>query len=249
MNNKIDFVIAWVDGSDLEWLKEKDKFKPGTLADANASRFRDWNLMRYWFRGVEYFAPWVNNIYFLTWGHYPNWLNTRCNKIRIINHKDYIPAKYLPTFNSHTIELNMHRIEELSENFVYFNDDMFLIAPTEATDFFADGLPKDSAVLSVHCNQRSIIESHIPVEIAGVINDHFNMKEVINSNKTGWFNLMYGLPLLIRSAVLLPSPRFPGFWQHHLPTSFLIRFGKQKGNYWMRFALINFEQQMMSANG
>ncbi|MBQ6357217.1 MAG: capsule biosynthesis protein CapK, partial [Solobacterium sp.] len=39
------------------------------------NRFKDWGLFKYWFRGVEKFAPWVNKIYFITWGHVPTWLD------------------------------------------------------------------------------------------------------------------------------------------------------------------------------
>ncbi len=218
--NKIDFVIAWVDGSDKEWLKEKAQYNPEFNADDAAHRFRDWNLLRYWFRGVEEFAPWVNKIHFITWGHTPEWLNVDHPKLNIVNHTDYIPKEYTPTFNSHTIELNLHRIPELEENFVYFNDDMFLISDVKENDFFVNSFPMDSAVLSVHCNQRNIIESHIPISIVGVINDHFDMKSVIKCDLKKWFNIKYGIKLLLRTVCLLPSPRFPGFWQHHLPTSF-----------------------------
>ncbi|WP_331836427.1 hypothetical protein [Erysipelothrix piscisicarius] len=72
---------------------------------------------------------WVNNVYLITYGHLPDFLNVDHPKLKIINHTDYIPSDYLPTFSSHTIELNMHRIEGLSEHFVYFNDDMFLNQP------------------------------------------------------------------------------------------------------------------------
>lgn len=217
---KIDFVIAWVDGSDRKWLEEKSKYHPNFNADDAVHRFRDWGLLKYWFRGVEEFAPWVNKVFFLTWGHVPTWLDTINPKLKIVNHKDYIPKKYLPTFNSHTIELNMHRIKELSEHFVYFNDDMFLISKVKESDFFRNSFPMDSAVLSVHCNQNSIIESHIPVAVIGTINDHFDMKAILKRDKRKWFNLKYKPQLLLRTLCLLPSPRFPGFWQHHLPTSF-----------------------------
>lgn len=217
---KIDFTIAWVDGSDKNWLKEKEKYNPDFNADNAAHRFRDWDLLKYWFRGVEEFAPWVNKIHFLTWGHVPEWLNVNNPKLNIVNHRDYIPEKYLPTFNSHTIELNMHKIPDLSEHFVYFNDDMFLISKVKETDFFKNTLPMDSAVLSVHCSCNSIIESHIPISIVSVINDHFDMRTVIRRDMKKWFNLKYSPKLLLRTMCLLPSPRFPGFWQHHLPTSF-----------------------------
>jgi hypothetical protein len=60
-NYKIDFVIPWVNGGDLEWQKEKEKYwiKEGNtpFLDGNqASRFRDWDNLRYWFRGVEKFT-------------------------------------------------------------------------------------------------------------------------------------------------------------------------------------------------
>ena len=145
MQNAVDFVIIWVDGNDPEWRREKNEYK-GVLTreeDDSEHRYRDWDNLQYWFRGVEKFCPWVRTIHFVTWGHLPKWLNTDNPKLHIVNHRDYIPAEYLPTFSSHTIELNLHRIEGLSERFVYFNDDMFIIKPTTEMDFFRNGkLPK-----------------------------------------------------------------------------------------------------------
>ena len=76
---KIDFVVTWVDGNDEKWQKEKlmyeqlekkedDKFD---IWNNNKIRYRDWDLLRYWFRGIEKNAPWVNKIYFVTYGHIP----------------------------------------------------------------------------------------------------------------------------------------------------------------------------------
>ena len=69
------------------------------------------------------------------------WLNTENPKLTVVNHKDYIPEEYLPTFSSHPIELNLHRIKGLSEQFVYFNDDTFIINAMQPEDFFKKGLP------------------------------------------------------------------------------------------------------------
>ena len=147
---KIDFVILWVDGSDKKWLEEKNKYSKKKIDTTNSAiRYRDWDNLRYWFRGVEKFAPWVNKVHFVTYGHLPKWLNVNNPKLNIVKHKDYIPEEYLPTFSSHTIELNLHRIKDLSENFVYFNDDMFLMQPTQKTDFFKKGLPCDSAIIDI----------------------------------------------------------------------------------------------------
>ena len=146
MNSPIDFVIIWVDGNDKEWRAEKAKYDGSVTGPSDSEvRYRDWDNLRYWFRGVEKFAPWVNKIHFVTWGHLPEWLDTSNPKLNIVNHRDYIPEKYLPTFSSHTIELNLHRIKGLADKFVYFNDDMFITAPTTPEDFFKDGKPRDTA--------------------------------------------------------------------------------------------------------
>ena len=120
----IDFVITWVDGSDPLWFRQKQnaKKKQGVSVDIDdrIERYRDWEILKYLFRSIENFAPWVNNVYFVTCGHLPAWLNTECPKLQIVSHKDFIPEKYLPTFNSHSIEWNFHRIKNLSEHFVYF---------------------------------------------------------------------------------------------------------------------------------
>ena len=148
---EIDFVITWVDGSDDRWQKEKQETRKclGIVADVDdrKERYRDWDNLQYWFRGVEKYAPWVRKIHFVTWGHLPKWLNTDHPKLRVVNHEDFIPQEYRPTFNSHTIEWNLHRIPDLAEQFVYFNDDTFLLRPVSEEDFFRKGKPVDMLAL------------------------------------------------------------------------------------------------------
>ena len=152
---KIDFVLPWVDGSDKDWLALKRKYLESANSissntEANAdNRYHDYGLLRYWFRAVERFAPWVNHVFFVTCGQKPDWLDESNPKLRLVNHKDYIPADYLPTFQSNTIELNLHRIPDLSEQFVLFNDDTFLLRPVEPEFFFRKGLPVLSCDLSI----------------------------------------------------------------------------------------------------
>ena len=83
---QIDFVVTWVDGADETWRREKAKYAQETGDDDRRERYRDWDLLRYWFRGVERYAPWVRNIHFVTWGHLPQWLDTRNPKLRIVRH-------------------------------------------------------------------------------------------------------------------------------------------------------------------
>ncbi len=220
MDEKIDFVIIWVDGNDPEWQKEKNKYNATSKTGDNSIRFRDWDNLNYWFRGVEKFAPWVNKIHFVTWGHVPEWLNTDHPKLNIVKHEDFIPNKYLPTFSSHSIELNLHRIEGLSEQFVYFNDDMFLTAPTIKTDFFKDGIPLDTAALNtIYFNKDTAAHYHGADLV--VINNNFNFKKSIKDNFSKWINIKNGKKNCIRTILLSLWHWFPGIYYQHTPNSFL----------------------------
>ena len=221
---KIDFVVLWVDGSDPQWLEEKNRYTEtngAVSASKSAARYRDWNNMRYWFRGVEKFAPWVNNVYFVTWGHTPEWLNRNHPKLKIVNHRDFIPGEYLPTFNSNAIELNLHRIEALSEHFVLFNDDMFIINHVSEGDFFRDGKPVDEFVMNAivpHPNMPII--GHTSVNNVGVINKYFNKRKVTRA----YFSKVYSLKYrkgLIRNCLLSSWAEFTGFFNTHIPLAHL----------------------------
>lgn len=221
MQDKIDFVIPWVDGNDALWLQERDAaaLKQARPVEINRAEYRNWDLLRYWFRGVEKFAPWVNKVHFVTWGHLPDWLNTDHPKLNIVTHSDYIPSQYLPTFSSHTIDLNLHRIRGLEEKFVYFNDDMFLTAPTTPSCFFRGDLPAATAVLT----PWRIVKNDwfvAPGNNVAIINDHFSAHDVVLNNFSKWFNPRYGKYLLV-SLAMLPYPCFYGFFEFHLPNSFL----------------------------
>lgn len=144
----IDFVLTWVDGNDPEWRARKRAAETAVGGRASSDfeangtdRYRDLGLLRYWFRGVERFAPWVRKVFFVTCGQKPDWLDETHPKLRLLDHREYIPAEWLPTFHSNTIELNLHRVPDLSERFVLFNDDTFLLRPCDPADFFRGGLP------------------------------------------------------------------------------------------------------------
>ena len=219
MNNKIDFVIMWVDGNDLEWQKEKGKYRKNLKGDNRDFRFRDWDNLQYIFRGIEKFTPWVNRVHLVTWGHLPKWLNVNNAKLNIVKHSDFLPEEYRPCFNSEALEVNLHRISGLSDNFVYFNDDMFILRKMEDTDFFQNNTPCDSAILNVHCCELQDGGSLCNFLNIGIINKYFNMTDVLKNNFNKWFNIKYGVKGF-RTLYLLPCPRFPGMLMQHLPTSF-----------------------------
>ena len=225
----IDFVVTWVDGGDPEWQKERLSYKnEGVVraeksgsADDNANRYRDWGLLKYWFRAIEKNAPWVRKVHFITWGHLPDFLNKNAPKLNIVKHSDYIPKEYLPTFSSHPIELHMHRIEGLTEQFVYFNDDMFLNSPVEPTDFFRKDKPCYEAVEAcIVADDINEIYSHIMLNNMCVINHRFSKRSVIKKHPFNWFNPKYGSGF-IRNICLAPWGYFQNIMNRHLPVPFM----------------------------
>lgn len=215
-SSTLDFVITWVDGSDPAWLDEKSHFASGSEADNRKERYRDWDHLKYWFRGIEKNAPWVHNIYFVTWGHLPAWLNTAHPKLHIIKHTDFIPPQYLPTYNSHTIELNLHRIPGLSENFVYFNDDVFLIRPVTPQHFFKSGKPCDMLALQpVVANPANPVMSHIFLNNTLVLSKYFNKRENIRHQWRNYFKPGYPPLYFCYNFLELAFPLFSGFYTVH----------------------------------
>ena len=216
MSNKpIDFVLLWVDGSDPAWREEfvRCRREAGGVTDASEIRYRDWALLRYWFRSVERFAPWVRTIHFVTWGHLPAWLEREHPKLRIVRHTDYIPAEWLPTFNSNVIELNLHRLEGLAEQFVLFNDDMFLTRDCRPEDFFRRGLPCDMARLSIvrpSCIAQTVLNN------LELINRIHRRNEIFR-HLPKWLSLRYGVGHIGKTLTLLPWSFYPGFFDPHMP--------------------------------
>lgn len=143
-NDPIDLVLPWVDGNDPAWRAEKEKYD--IEHKASDVRFEPWDNLQYIFRGIERNMPWIHKVFFVTWGHIPEWLDTSYEKLQIVKHKDYIPDMYLPTFNSNVIEMNYFRIENLSENYILFNDDLFPIQQIPEEYYFQNNLPCEEAV-------------------------------------------------------------------------------------------------------
>ena len=189
----IDFVITWVDMNDPKWQAKFSKYSfnmDKTNNGVSEARFRDNGFLKYWFRGVEKFAPWVRMIHFVTDGQKPEWLDEKNPKINIVCHEDFIPLRFLPTYNSVVIERYLHKIPGLAEHFVYFNDDFYIIDNVEKERFFRNGLPCDIAVFSYNPSWSQWyrrIKNNIRI-----INRHFNKKEVMALYHDKWFDKSYG---------------------------------------------------------
>lgn len=145
----IDVVWTWVDDTDPAW-QQRLRAARGEESDVTPEeggeevRFRNRDELRYSLRSVAMFAPWIRNLYLVTDDQVPTWLNTEHPQIKVVSHREiFADSDALPTFNSHAIESQLHRIEGLSEHFLYFNDDVFLGRPVRpSTFFFSNGVSK-----------------------------------------------------------------------------------------------------------
>ena len=223
--DKTDIVVLWVDGNDPQWQAEKKKYQTTIIDDTNSdNRFRDWGLMRYWFRSIEAFAPWVRTIHFITCGHVPDFLNLSHPKLHLVLHSDYLPLDSLPTFNACAIEMNIHRIPGIANQFVLFNDDMFFLRPVSQDMFFRNGLPcaegSEDLILSYGLMKAW---KGMAMNDIGLINMHFSKREAIKTNRRKYLHRSYSIKHIIRTIAfekLYPN-QFVGFRNAHAPAAFL----------------------------
>lgn len=145
----MDYVFPFVDSKDPIWQAEYSKtacYNP-TQTD---ERFRDLGFLKYVFRSIDKNLSWIDRVILIvsSESQIPSWLDT--SKVRIVYHKDFIPEKYLPVFNSNTIEAFLPLIPDLDDEIIYGNDDMFFLNPCSKQDFFVNHKP----VVSFHHKNR-----------------------------------------------------------------------------------------------
>ena len=152
----VDVVYTWVDDTDPIWREKKNNVLKDYPRDNLAlysddhARFANNNELQYSIASVKKFMPWVRNIFIVTDKQCPKWLENEPN-IKIIDHEKIIDNKYLPTFNSHVIEANLYRIPDLSEHFIYFNDDIFVARPLNKSHFF-----QSNGIASLFLSDKSL---------------------------------------------------------------------------------------------
>jgi len=150
----IDVVIAWVDGSDPKLAEKRSRYsgsKPVPVSSgAHPTRFASSNEIRYCLLSVLRFAPFVRKIFIVTDSQDPGltvdilkYFPERAGSVTIVDHTEIFDGytEYLPTFNSISIANMIWRIKGLSEKFVYFNDDIFLVRGISPDEWFIDGAP------------------------------------------------------------------------------------------------------------
>jgi hypothetical protein len=133
----IDVVLPYVNCLDPQWKDLYSKYRINPNKE-DLKRFDDYDYLKFCLRGISKNLPFINKLHFIVMqeSQIPKWINR--DNIHIVYHKDFIPEKYLPCFNSATMERFLHKIPELSDNFIYGNDDVIAIRNIDRKCFFID---------------------------------------------------------------------------------------------------------------
>jgi hypothetical protein len=174
----VDVVYTWVDGDDPEWLARKtialgDSSRTGGVKPlaANHSRFSSRDELRYSMRSLEMYANWIRHVYLVTDDQVPEWLDTRRPGLTVVSHRELFGDRgRLPTFNSHAIESQLHRIPGLAEHFLYLNDDVFFGRPIEPDRFVLSNGTSLFHLSRAKLDPAPVHEQDWPVMAAGKLN-------------------------------------------------------------------------------
>jgi hypothetical protein len=141
--NKIDYVFPYVTSDDPYWRHLYTISLSGKESEfgSGIQRFRDNGLLKYLFRSLEKYLPWINKVHMIVMcdSQVPNWINRE--KVHIIYHSDFIPKKYLPTFNSNMIDSFIPFLPLVEEKFIYGNDDLIPCRFLPKNYFFQGNIP------------------------------------------------------------------------------------------------------------
>ncbi|MFC3492397.1 stealth family protein [Glycomyces rhizosphaerae] len=179
----VDAVYMWVDGADPAWAARRAEYTDtGVDAEghghlAGASRYTDRDELKYSLRSLHAFAPYIRNVYIVTAGQTPAWLDTDAPGIRVVDHTEiFADPSVLPVFNSHAITTQLHRIPGLADHYLILNDDVFFGSASRPEQFFhangiarvpfssmqiglGDARPEDSAPNLAGRNARRLLEA------------------------------------------------------------------------------------------
>ena len=161
--SQVDVVYTFVNGSVASHILSRQQHIPaasfeqavdigeGQVMSDNHGldfRFRDFNkasTLKYSLRALLKHAPWVRKVFIVVANleHTPSFLNTLNTRVQVVTHASIFrsPAQDLPTFNSCAIEVNIHRIQGLSECYLYMNDDVFLDKDLSLDELWAPHAP------------------------------------------------------------------------------------------------------------
>jgi hypothetical protein len=197
-----DIVYTYVNGSDEEYTRLKDHWFPierlrfGTdrlqkHRSSASSLSKDNNELCFSLRSIEKFMPSFRGHIYIVTDQVPHWLNTSKTQLQlhVIPGEKILDKRYLPTFNSHAVEASLHRIPDLKEYYLYFNDDYMLAQPVSTEDFFAHGMCPviysddrltSNTNLTLNIHKRAMLNTN-------VLLDKYSLHASVNSSRRRHF--------------------------------------------------------------
>lgn len=206
----VDVVFTWVNDKDAIWQAKKQHYaqlaQNTALYAQDDARFEEHNELFYSVKSVQKYLPWVRYIFIITDNQTPEWFTGEDPQIRIIDHKTLIDERFLPTFNSHVIEAHLHKIPNLSEHFIYFNDDVFVAKPLQKAHFF-----KPNGLASLFLSIKNLDKMYAKGTSTPTLLASMNSRRLLRKR--------YGQELnaqtpLIHSYIPLRKSEFETIWQH-----------------------------------
>lgn len=178
---------AWYE----QYAKVRGKEHPG--------RVRDLGILKYTLRSISKNLPWLNKLYICLFdeSQVPEWLNNNCQRLQVVFHRDFIPNKLLPSFNSALFGMYYHNIPSISEQYIATSDDFLFLKPIPSTLYFKDGK-------TVHHPTQKIV-------------DNYNMLTTAQFGKIEKNNYMF-LNNYVHNGNMYH------FWTGHLPVPFKKSF-------------------------
>ncbi len=139
----VDMVFTYVNGNDPIYIKKKNIYMKNEKASIKSNpsiRSRGIDEITYSVRSVVKFIPWIRYIFIVTDNQKPpvDEHLIKSKKVIIIDHKQIIDKKYLPTFNSNVIESHLHKIPKISQVFLYNNDDCMHLNYVRRDDIYIE---------------------------------------------------------------------------------------------------------------
>ncbi|MGQ7310900.1 stealth family protein [Microbacterium arabinogalactanolyticum] len=216
MDEPIDFVVTWVNDQDQEWRRRRAFAQGGNAesddSDSSDVRYRDWGLLRYWFRRVEEYCPWVRTVHFVTDTELPTWLDVAHPRLNVVDGRA-LKGHDVDTYSSRSIESRLHAIEGLSERYVYFNDDFFIGRPLPPEFFFRKGVPYGVNVPTILADGD--YRAHAMLYASGLINRNFSRRSYIRTAMRRTLRPASG-GMLLRFPLFLACSRIPPVTDTHV---------------------------------
>lgn len=199
---EVDVVITWVNKEDHGWQRLwADAFGERNTSDQDSDRYTCSNELLYCIRSVAMNLPWTRKIHIFSNCRPPAWLDVNNPRVNWVDHTSVIEAQYLPTFNSHAIETYLHHLEDLTEDFLYLNDDFIVALPT-GLDYFYDNLGRPN----LNCEDYAYIRpSYLKVKskefVRAAVNTYCLLEETYSTLPPA-LNLHCHIPYALNKSLL-----------------------------------------------